>query len=68
MNDESFLWPVSMSEALLKITIDAASLTVSIENVLNKTGHCRKYVTAAKNNPSVPYEIDYSGDFKKCIF
>jgi hypothetical protein len=63
MNDSSFLWPTTLREALLKITINQKKLTVSLENILNKTGHCRKCITPAKGNFSVPYQIDYSGNF-----
>jgi hypothetical protein len=63
MNDSSFLWPTTLREALLKITINQKKLTVSLENILNKTGHCRKCITPAKRDFSVPYQIDYSGNF-----
>jgi hypothetical protein len=63
MNDNSFLWPSSLREALLKITINQKKLTVTLENILNKTGHCRKCITPAKGDFSVPYQIDYSGNF-----
>ena len=63
MNDDSFLWPTSLRGALLKITLNQKKLTVSLENILNKTGHCRQCITPAKRNFSLPYQIDYSGNF-----
>ena len=65
MNDNTFLWPTSLREALLKITVNQKKLTVSLENILNQTGHCRKCITPAKGGEdfSVPYQIDYSGNF-----
>ena len=67
MNDHSFLWIASLSEPLMKITVDSNKSSILIENILDKTGLSRLTVTAAKFDAEIPFAIRYSGTtiFKK---
>ena len=65
MNDDSFLWAASLSEPLMKITVDSNKMSILIEDILDKTGLSRLTVTAAKFDPEIPFSIRYSG---KTIF
>ena len=61
MNDDSFLWAASLTEPLMKITVDSNKMSILIEDIFDKTGLSRLTVTAAKFDPEIPFSIRYSG-------
>ncbi len=50
-----------MSEALLKISINEDTLTITVSIILNKTGLCKAKIAAVQCNSELPYLIEYSG-------
>ena len=50
-----------MSEALLKISVNEDTLTITINPILNKTGLSKSKIAAVQFNSELPYLINYSG-------
>ena len=63
MDKNSFLWPISLTAPLLKVTVDGKMLTVQTEVLFEQTGQTRLTLSAAALNPEIPYDICYSGNF-----
>ena len=63
MDNNSFLWPISLTAPLLRVTVDGKMLTVQTEVLFEQTGQTRLTLSAAALNPEIPYDICYSGKF-----